>query len=118
MEKSESRTLTGVVVNALLDKLAEDVRIIEIDEISPLGDYFVLATGRNLNHTDALRDAVEESATKAGFEPDHIEGHRNANWTLLDYKGVVVHIFDEEARAFYDLDRIWKDGKEITLEEL
>ena len=118
MEKAESRRLAGVVVNALLDKLAENVRVVEIDEISPLGDYFVMASGRNLNHTDALRDAGEEAASKAGFEPDHIEGHRNANWTLLDYKGVVVHIFDEEARDFYDLDRIWKDGKEIPLEEL
>lgn len=118
MEKQESRKLAGIVVNALLDKLAEDVRVVEIDEISPLADYFVFASGRNLNHTDALREAVEEKAAKAGFEPDHIEGHRNANWTLLDYKGIVVHIFDEEARQFYDLDRIWKDGKEISLEEL
>ena len=80
MEKEESRRLAGVVVNALLDKLAENVRVVEIDEISPLADYFVMASGRNLNHTDALRDSVEENASKAGFEPDHIEGHRNANW--------------------------------------
>ena len=73
----------------------------------------VTATGRNVNQTDAMVDGVEEAATKAGFEPDHIEGHHNANWTLLDYKGVIVHIFDEESRGFYDLDRLWKDGTEI-----
>ena len=103
MEKEESRKLAGIAVRALEDKLASDIKVIEIDAISPLADY----------QTDAMVDGVEEAATKAGFEPDHIEGHHNANWTLLDYKGVIVHIFDEESRGFYDLDRLWKDGTEI-----
>ena len=114
MEKEESRKLAGIAVRALEDKLASDIKVIEIDAISPLADYFVIATGRNVNQTDAMVDGVEEAATKAGFEPDHIEGHHNANWTLLDYKGVIVHIFDEESRGFYDLDRLWKDGTEIV----
>ena len=63
-------------------------------------------------------EAVEEAAEKAGFVPDHIEGHKNGNWTLIDFKGVVVHVFDEEARGFYDLDRIWKDGKQIEADAL
>ena len=108
MEKEESRKLAAIAVKALDDKLATDIKVIEIDEISPLADYFVLATGRNLNHT----------GTKAGFEPNHVEGHRNANWTLIDYAGVVIHIFDEEARGFYDLDRLWKDGKMIDPADL
>lgn len=118
MEKEESRKLAAIAVKALDDKLATDIKVIEIDEISPIADYFVLATGRNLNHTDALVDAVEEAGTKAGFEPNHVEGHRNANWTLIDYAGVVIHIFDEEARGFYDLDRLWKDGKMIDPADL
>ena len=112
MEKEESRKLAGIAVKALEDKLASDIKVIEIDAISPLADYFGIATGRNVNQTDAMVDGVEEAATKAGFEPDHIEGHHNANWTLLDYKGVIVHILDEDATAFYDLDRLWKDGTE------
>ena len=67
---------------------------------------------------DAFVEAVEEAAEKAGFSPDHIEGHKNGNWTLLDYKGVVIHIFDEDARSFYDLDRIWKDGTPVDADEL
>ena len=118
MELKESRRLAAIAVKALEDKLATDISVIEIDKISPLGDYFVIATGRNYNQTDAMVDAVEEAGTKAGFEPDHVEGHKNGNWTLLDYKGVVIHIFDEEARSFYDLDRIWKDGTPVDIEEV
>lgn len=118
MEKEESRKLAAIAVNALEDKLGRDIKVIEIDEISPLADYFVIATGRNVNQTDAMVEAVEEAAHKAGFEPDHVEGHKNGNWTLIDFKGVVVHIFDEEARGFYDLDRIWKDGKQIEPDTL
>ena len=118
MELKESRRLAAIAVKALEDKLATDISVIEIDQISPLGDYFVIATGRNYNQTDAMVDAVEEAGTKAGFEPAHVEGHKNGNWTLLDYKGVVIHIFDEEARSFYDLDRIWKDGTPVDIEEL
>ena len=121
MEKSESRELVGIVVAALEDKKAEHIEGIEIDEISPLADYFVIANGTNASQTDAMVEGVEEKAALAGFTPDHIEGHRNANWTLIDYKGVVVHIFDEESREFYDLARIWKDGKSLdphSLEEI
>lgn len=118
MEKAESRQLAAIAVHALEDKLAKDIKVIEIDEISPLADYFVIATGQNANQTDAMVEAVEEESQKAGFIADHIEGHKKGNWTLIDFKGVVVHIFDEEARGFYDLDRIWKDGKQIDPEGL
>lgn len=113
MEKSESRELVGIVVEALEEKKAGHIEVIEIDEISPLADYFIISDGTNTSQTDAMVQAVEEKAAKAGFLPDHVEGHRNANWTLIDFKGVVVHIFDEEAREFYDLARLWKDGKQL-----
>jgi len=120
MEKIESMELVKTVVRALESKKAEHIQVIEIDEISPLADYFVIANGTNASQTDAMVESVQEFAEKAGFQVDHVEGHRNANWTLIDFKGVVVHIFDEEARDFYDLARIWKDGKQLdpdTLEE-
>jgi ribosome-associated protein len=115
MEKHESRELAEIAYKALADKKGMHIEVIEIDGISPLADYFVIASGANLNQTDAMAEEVQRMAALAGFEVDHIEGHRNANWTLIDYKGVVVHIFDEEAREFYDLDRIWKDGKKLDL---
>ncbi len=118
MERKESKALAAIAVRALDEKKATNIEIIDIDGISPLADFFVIASGSNFSQLDAMVDGVQEKATLAGFEPDHIEGHRNANWTLLDYKGVVVHIFDEEAREFYDLDRIWKDGKKVSLSEL
>ena len=114
MEKQESKRLAGIAVKALSEKKAVDIRVIEIDEISPLGDYFVIASGTNTSQLQAMVENVEELCTKAGYAPDHIEGHRNANWTLLDFKGVIVHVFDEEARAYYDLERIWRDGKDVT----
>ncbi len=118
MTKEDSRTLAAVAVKALEEKKATSLEVIEIDEISPLADYFVIASGSNVNQTEAMVDAVEEQAALAGFVPDHREGHKNANWTLIDFKGVVVHIFDDDAKAFYDLARIWKDGKVLDPETL
>ncbi len=120
MLKEESRKLVEIIVAALDEKKAEHIEVIEIDKISSLADYFVIANGTNASQTEAMVDAVEESAAKNGFTPDHTEGRRNANWTLIDFKGVVVHIFDEEARQFYDLARIWQDGNHLdphTLKE-
>lgn len=118
MEKKESLALTAVIVKALDDKKAQNVEVIEIDQISPLADYFVIANGTNISQVDALVDSVLEKTAMAGFQPDHVEGHRHANWTLIDFKGVVVHIFDEESREFYDLARIWQDGKKLDPADL
>ncbi|MDO5702921.1 MAG: ribosome silencing factor [Lachnospiraceae bacterium] len=118
MLKEESRKLVELVVHALEEKKAENIEVIEIDQISPLADFFVIANGTNPNQTEAMLDAVQETAAKNGFETDHVEGRKNANWTLIDFKGVVVHIFDEESRAFYDLARIWKDGSHLDPQTL
>ena len=113
MTKEESGKLVMIAAAALEEKKAENIEVIEIDEISPLADYFLIANGTNANQTEAMVDAVQEAAAKAGYTPDHVEGHKNANWTLSDFRGVVVHIFDDEAREFYDLARIWKDGRQV-----
>ncbi len=113
MQKEESRKLVQIIVAALEDKKAEKIEVIEIDEISPIADFFIIANGTNTSQTEAMTEAVEENAEKNGFFADHVEGTRSANWTLIDFKGVVVHIFDEEARKFYDLARIWKDGSHL-----
>ncbi len=113
MTKEESGRLVKIAAAALEEKKAKNIEVIEIDEISPLADYFLIANGTNVNQTEAMVEAVEEAAEKAGFTADHTEGHKNTNWTLIDYKGVVVHIFDEEGRKFYDLARMWQDGKQV-----
>lgn len=115
---NQSKEMTRIAVAALEEKKAQDVKIIDIEHISTLADYFVIASGTNRNQVQAMADNVEESLGKAGFEPKQIEGYQNANWILMDYGDVVLHLFDEENRLFYDLERIWRDGKLIGKEEI
>ena len=103
---------------ALEDKKAEDINIIDIEKISDLTNYFVIATGNNPNQLRAIADEIEEKLFKNGFKLLHSEGYTNANWILLDYDTVIIHIFSREDREFYDIDRIWADGKKITDDDL
>lgn len=114
----EAKKMTELVIDALEDKKAEDIRILDISGISVLADYFVIANGMNRNQVQAMADSVEDALGRAGYEPKHIEGYQSANWILMDYKDVIIHVFSKEDRGFYDLERIWRDGKEITKEDL
>mgnify|MGYP003554392001 CR=1 FL=1 len=102
-------------VEGLEDKKGEDIKIIDISEVSPISDYFVLASGSNRSHIQAMSDSVLEKMHKSGFVLKQIEGYDSANWILMDFVDIVVHIFDRESRNFYDLERIWKDGKLVEL---
>lgn len=102
-------------VNALEDKKAEDITVIDISEVSSIADYFIIANGSNANQLAAMQDAVDEAFYKAGIHAKQIEGNHNSTWILIDYNDVIVHLFDKEDRLFYDLERIWKDGKIIEL---
>ena len=102
-------------VKGLEDKKGEDIKIIDISEVSPISDCFILATGTNRSQIQAMADSVTETMHKAGFSLKQMEGYDGANWILMDFVDVVVHIFDRESRNFYDLERIWKDGKLIEL---
>lgn len=115
---NQSKEMTHLAVAALEDKKASDVKIIDIEHISTLADYFIIASGTNRNQVQAMADSVEEALSKAGYEPKQIEGYQNANWILMDYGDIVLHLFDEENRLFYDLERIWRDGKLIEKEEM
>lgn len=99
-----------LAVNALEDKKAEDIRIIDISEISTIADYFIIADGSNKSQIQAMADNVSEVLGKAGVNLRQIEGYQNANWVLMDFQDVIVHIFDRDNRLFYDLERIWRDG--------
>lgn len=108
----------GIAVMALEDKKAEDIRVIDIETVSVIADYFIIATGTNANQIKAMADEVEEKLGRAGFLLKQKEGYERANWVLLDFGDVIVHIFDKENRFFYDLERIWRDGKVIEPSEL
>lgn len=113
----QSLNMVKIAYDALDDKLAEDIKIIDIRNISVLADYFIIADGNNKNQVQAMVDNVEEQLGRAGFEPKQVEGVRNSSWILMDYGDVIVHVFDEENRLFYDLERIWRDGKTLDMEE-
>ncbi|BBF42349.1 ribosomal silencing factor RsfA [Lachnospiraceae bacterium KM106-2] len=113
-----SKDMARLAFEALDDKKAEDIVVLEVGDISVLADYFIIANGTNKSQVQALVDSVEENLSKNGYEPKRIEGIGNANWVLLDYGDVIIHIFSKEDRLFYDLERIWRDGKNISKEEL
>ncbi len=103
----------------LLDeKKAIDIRIIDISKISVIADYFIIAGAGNDRQVKALADNVEEMLGKEGTTPKHIEGYQSANWVLMDYGDVIIHIFNQEQRLFYDLERIWTDGNIVEVSEL
>ncbi len=113
---TESKKKTALTIEALEEKKAVDIKIIDIEHISTIADYFIITSGKNKNQVQALADETEERLGKAGFEPKHIEGYATANWILMDYGDIIIHIFDEENRLFYDLERIWRDGKSTDID--
>ncbi|MDD6352201.1 MAG: ribosome silencing factor [Lachnospiraceae bacterium] len=110
---NEDLELVKKIREALEDKKSEDIRVLDIREITTIGDYFVIASGNNANQLQAMEDAVDEVMYKNGHHQKSVEGNRASSWILMDYGNIIVHIFSKEDRLFYDLDRIWKDGKEI-----
>lgn len=114
----EANEMAKLAIHALEDKKAEDIKIIDISHVSVIADYFIIANGTNTNQIQAMSDNVEEVLGKAGCRPRQIEGYQNANWILMDFQDVIIHIFDKENRLFYDLERIWRDGVLIDKENL
>lgn len=114
----ESKELAKIAYNALDDKKGINITIIDISKISVLADYFIIAGGNNENQVKALAGNVEEEFAKAKISPKHIEGYNSANWILMDFNDVIVHVFNEDDRLFYDLERIWRDGQVVDVNEL
>lgn len=107
--------ITKRAVAALEDKKAINVKVIDISEISVIADYFIIAGGTNINQVQALSDNVLSELSKEGIEPKQTEGYNTANWILMDYTDVIIHVFNQEDRLFYDLERIWRDGRAVEL---
>lgn len=114
----DSKEIAKLACNALAEKKAEDVKVIDIRNISVIADYFVLADGANQNQLQAMQSAVDEALYKAGIHAKQVEGNNNSTWILMDYGDIIVHIFSKEDRLFYDLERIWRDGVVIEPEDL
>ena len=110
-----AKEVAAIAAKALDSKKGIDLRLIEISDISMLADYFLICTASSNTHVRTLCDAVEEAMDEAGEPMVGREGHRGGTWVVLDFGCVVVHVFTEETRAFYDLERLWQDGKQVSM---
>lgn len=115
MNSYEQAVLTAKVLS---NKKALDVKVLKIADVSILADYMVIATGTSSTHVKALADEVEFKLDKEGISVSHVEGYRSNSWILLDYVDVIVHVFSDEAREFYDLERLWQDGTPVDLSDI
>ena len=106
------------IVKVIDSKKGKDIKLVEIKNLSSLGDYFVIASASSNTQVKAIADEVEEEMTKLGFEPNKVEGRQSAQWILLDYYDVMVHVYLEEARNFYNLERLWCDAPQVDISDI
>ena len=111
------REMVGTAVKALDSKKGKDIRVLYTADQTTLADYFIICNGTSNTQVKALADAVEEAMSQQGEEPHHVGGHRGGQWTLLDYSSVVIHVFTEEAREFYSLERLWSDAAPVDVSQ-
>lgn len=114
----QSKMMLKLIYQALEDKKGEDIVMIDISQVSVLADYFVICSASNDSQIQALVDNVDEKMHENGYQIRQQEGRNSGTWVLLDYGDVIVHIFERENRSFYNLERIWNDGRRILPEEL
>ena len=119
MKRDDVRAQVAMAVNACMEKKAENISILRLDAAaSGFTDYFVICSGANPRQVEAIGEAVDEKLSKAGFEPLNIDGRRSADWMVLDYSDFMVHVFSENARKFYDLERLWTTATRVDLADL
>lgn len=106
------------LAEALDNKKGQDIKVLKTEELTSLADYFVICTATSNTQVKAMSDACEEAMDKLGEKVHHIEGHRDGTWLLMDFSSVVVHVFTEDARKFYDLERLWADAQEMDLSSI
>lgn len=114
---SNKNGLACTIASVLDEKLAENIKILYVEEQTVLCSYFIICEGRATTHVKALADELEDKLKNASSAPLHIEGMEEGNWVVLDFGSVIVHIFDKKDREFYNLEKLWRDGKEIPLED-
>ena len=116
MENMTAKQVAAAAAKALDSKMGVDIQLIEITDVSTLADYFLICTATSSTHVKTLCDAVEEAMDGIGEPMVSREGHRSGTWVLLDFGCVVVHVFTQETRAFYNLERLWQDGRQVNLD--
>ena len=117
MLELESKDLAMKIAKILYDRKAEEIRVLEIGDLTILADYFVIATGMSSTQVKSLAEEVEYKLGLEDIEPHHAEGRRTDQWILIDYSSVVLHVFYKESREFYNLERLWTDAKEVDRKE-
>ena len=119
MKKTDLKKQVSEAISACLDKKAEALTLLELEQgTGAFTDYFVICSGTNPRQVQAISDEVEVRLKRAGLYPNNIEGHKQAEWVLIDYVDFVVHIFSESARRYYDLERLWKSAKKLEPKDL
>ena len=114
----DTKEQAHLIAKALSSKKGLDVEVIKISDVSVLADYIVIATGTSSTHVKALADEVEYQLDEAGFSVRHVEGHRGNGWILLDYIDIIVHVFDDKSREYYNLERLWEDGTVVKFDDV
>ena len=117
MDNISQNEKLSTIVKALDSKRAEDIRIIEIGDLTIVADYFVIANGTSSTQTKALAEEVEFKMSQLGIEPNRTEGYQGATWVVLDYGDIIVHVFYKETRDHYNLESLWSDGKDIDVKQ-
>ncbi|MCL1828928.1 MAG: ribosome silencing factor [Oscillospiraceae bacterium] len=115
---SDPKQTASMILKALDDKKALDVKLLQTDKITILADYFIICTATSVTHIKTLSEEADRVMSEKGQPPLRREGYRSGSWVLLDFGSVVVHLFLEETREFYDLERLWSDAEEIDLNEI
>jgi len=110
--------LTSLAVKTLEGKKAADIKVLKTDKLTVLADYFIICTAGSATHVKTLTDETDKVLSQAGEAPIRREGYRSGGWVLLDFGCVIVHIFMEETRAFYNLERLWSDAEEVDVSSL
>nr|WP_250160288.1 ribosome silencing factor [Clostridiisalibacter paucivorans] len=108
--------MISIAVEAAEDKKALNITILDISDVTTIGDYFVICTGNSERQVMAIADNIEEKMHESGYSLRNKEGYRTGRWILMDFGDVIVHVFHKEDREFYNLDRVWKDAKKIEHE--
>ena len=117
MDNISQNEKLSTIVKALDSKRAEDIRIIEIGDLTIVADYFVIANGTSSTQTKALAEEVEFKMSQLGIEPNRTEGYQGATWVVLDYGDIIVHVFYKETRDHYNLERLWSGGNDIDVKQ-
>lgn len=115
LNEIETDDLLKVAVEAIEDKLGVDTVVLNVGEVSSLCDYFIITSGSSQRQVKSIAESVEDSFTQLGLEPRGKEGYTSQNWVLLDYGDIMVHIFDDENRGFYNLEKLWKDAPYVEM---